>query len=348
MQDTIAALDYAQPGFRMTYMQCMNWINTQCDGRELKAELVQFAHTVGQGAVADLVPIKRVGVEGKIAYCLNRGARLSPASQQRVINMIATWTPSDEDDETTVQFEDIDHTTAGRKIVMVVNCHSLLDNARARVSADKLTIKDLPDYVRTVVAERGDSKPAIVRELVKYYQERVEDALSSPVTRHWVKPLQVILSTLHLMISNRASVKAGARGAQARKMASTAAQRDRRGEKAAGKVQTRQDDNELGIKSVDPANVVGATAAVLYNTKSRHIELYVATVGVLSMQGKSITGWDSVVSMGKMVRKPEETLPHWSRASTVKRLFVLGNDIRGKSWAVSGKISKNHVILKVM
>jgi hypothetical protein len=150
------------------------------------------------------------------------------------------------------------------------------------------------------------------------------------------------------MISNRASVKAGARGAQARKMASTAAQRDRRGEKAAGKVQTRQDDNELGIKSVDPANVVGATAVVLYNTKSRHIELYVATVGVLSMQGKSITGWDSVVSMGKMVRKPEETLPHWSRASTVKRLFVLGNDIRGKSWAVSGKISKNHVILKVM
>ena len=347
MQDTIAALDYTQPNFNLQYINCLNWINAECDQRELKANLVTYASSLGLSEVAELVPQKRVNVEGKIAYCLNRGARLAPASRERIINMLKAWTPG-EDDDVTVQFEEIDVTSAGRKITMVVNCYSLLDNARARVSADKITLKDLPDYVRKVVADRGEGKPVIVRELVRYYEDRVQDALSTPVTRDWVKPLQVILSTLNLMISNRASVKAGARGAKARKMASTSDQRDRKGEKAAGKVQTKKDDNELGIKSVDPANVVGATAAVLYNTKTRHIELYVATVGALSMQGKSITGWDSVVSMGKMVRKPEETLPHWSRASTVKRLFVLGNDIRGKSWTVTGKISKNHVILKVM
>jgi hypothetical protein len=295
-----------------------------------------------------MVPVKRVGVEGKIAYCLNRGARLPAGSRERIVNMLAAWTASTEDQDTVVQFEEIDHTSAGRKIIMVVNCHSLLDNARARVCAHKLTLRELPDYVRKTVADRGEGKPAVVRELVKYYQERVEDAISTPVTKDWVKPLQTILSTLTLMISNRASVKAGARSARARKVAATADQRDRRGEKAAGKVQTRKDTNELGIKSVDPANVVGATAAVLYNTKTRHIELYVATAGALSMQGKSITGWDSKVSMGKTMRKPTETLPHWSRAGTIKRLFVLGNDIRGKSWQVTGKISKNHVVLKVI
>jgi len=348
MQDAIAALDYTGPNFDLQYMQCLTWINTECDQRQLKAELVTYANSLGKADVAELVPQKRVGVEGKIAYCLNRGARLSPASRDRIVTMLAAWVPNHDDTDHTVQFDDIDVTSAGRKVIMVVNCYSLLDNARALVCVNKLILKELPDYVRKTVAERGDGKPAIVRELVKYYQERVEDALSTPATRDWVKPLQVILNTLNLMISNRASVKAGARGAKARKMAATSAQRDRSGEKAAARVQTRQDDNELGIKSVDPANVVGATAAVLYNTKTRHIEVYVATAGVLSMQGKSITGWDSKVSMGKTVRKPESVLPHWSRAGTVKRLFVLGNDIRGKSWAVTGKISKNHIILKVM
>lgn len=347
MQDTIAALDYAKPEFDLQYMHCLTWINTECDQRELKAELVTYANTLGRADIAELVPQKRVGVEGKIAYCLNRGARLSPASRDRIVKMLDAWTPNSEDLEPAVQFDEIDVTSAGRKILMVVNCYSLLDNARARVCAGKLDLKDVPDYVRKVVADRGEGKPVIVRELVKYYEDRVQDALSTPATRDWVRPLQVILSTLSLLISNRASVKAGARGAKARKMASTAAQRDRKGERAAGKVQT-QTDNELGIKSVDPANIVGATAAVLYNTKSRHIEVYVATDGVLSMQGKSITGWDSAVSTGKMIRKPEETLPHWSRASTVKRLFVLGNGIRGKSWAVTGKINKNHIILKVL
>lgn len=347
MQDVIAKLDYRDPEFTISYLHCMNWINSHVDQRELKAELVQYAHTLGQGGVAELVPVKRVGVEGQIAYCLNRGARLAPASRARIAGMLSAWQPAAEDDAP-VQFEEIDTTSAGRKVTMVVNCYSLLDNARARVTAQKLTLKDLPEYVRKTVAERGEGKPAVVRELVKYYEERVQDSLSTPATRDWVKPLQVILSTLNLIISNRASVKAGARGARARKMASTAAERDRKGEKAASKVQTKDTDTKLGIKSVDPANVVGATAAVLYNTKTRHIELYVATAGVLSMQGKSITGWDSAVSVGKTVRKPELVLPHWSRASTVKRLFILGNEIRGKKWDVTGKISKNHVILKVM
>ena len=67
MQDTIAALDYAKPEFDLQYMHCLTWINTECDQRELKAELVTYANTLGRADIAELVPQKRVGVEGKIA-----------------------------------------------------------------------------------------------------------------------------------------------------------------------------------------------------------------------------------------------------------------------------------------
>ena len=53
-------------------------------------------------------------------------------------------------------------------------------------------------------------------------------------------------------------------------------QADRKGEKAASKVSYKDEDMNLGIRSVDPTNVVGAVAAVLYNSKNRHCEIYFA------------------------------------------------------------------------
>ena len=345
MQDVIPTLDYKAPNFNIQYMHCMNWINTECDARELKAELVLYAQSLGKADVAELIPVNRLGIEGQIAYCLNRNAKLAEGSRLRIKNLLMNWEPTAEVVED-ISWQDMDATSAGRKISMTVACYSLMDNLRARVGAGKLSVKDVSDEVRRIVNNKAENKPAVIRELVKYYQDRLLDARSTPVTKDWIKPLQAILSALSLMTSNRAAVKAGARKAHARKMQSTSTDRDRKGEKAAAKVKTA--DNELGIKSVDPKNIVGASAVVLYNTKTRHIELYVATEGQLSMQGKSVVGWDDKVSMGKTIRKPEEVLPHWSRATTLRRFFVLGNDIRGKSWDVTGKINKHTIILKVL
>ena len=53
--------------------------------------------------------------------------------------------------------------------------------------------------VRKAVQAHSDNKPAVVRELVRWYQERVQDASSTPVCRKWVKPLQIIVNTLNLV-----------------------------------------------------------------------------------------------------------------------------------------------------
>jgi hypothetical protein len=348
MQDVIGKLNYQDPTFAAVYPQCLNWVNTECDVRQLKAEVVQYAASLGLEAQAQALAPNSMILIGKIAYCLNRGAKLAPSSSQRIrqqLEAVVLQAPVAE--QVQPQWEEIPSTANGRKLSKIVNCMALLDNVRARFNAGRCDIKAVADETRAVVRQHGDSKPVVIRELVRWYQERLQDASSSPACRKWVKPLHTILNTLNLLASNGSAVKDSARKARKRLAASTSNERDRQGEKAARKVRVQQ-DNTLGIKSVDPKNVIGATAAVLYNTRTHHIELYVATEQVLSMQGRQLVGWDSKVSMCKTLRKPDEILPHWSKAGSLTRLFVLGNSIRGKQHELTGKITAHHVILKVM
>tara|TARA_R110000868_G_scaffold9620_4_gene47543 strand:- start:9149 stop:10198 length:1050 start_codon:yes stop_codon:yes gene_type:complete len=349
MQDVISQLNYQDPQFAALYPQCLSWVNTECDARQLKAELVQYAAGRGQQAQAEALGANQAILVGKIAYCLNRGAQLAPSSRERIraaLDAVAVEPQYAEVTES-VSWEPIVLTAQGKKTIAITDCTALLDNLRARFCANRCDIKTLGDEVRKVVHAHGDNKPAVVRELVRWYQERVQDASSTPACRKWVKPLQIIANTLTLIASNRHAVKDGARRARKRLVASTSAERDRKGEKAARQVRVRE-QNIMGIKSVSPENIVGATAVVMYDTRTRHIELYVATAGLLSMQGKRVTGWDEKVSICKVLRKPEDSLPHWSRASTLTRLFVLGNSIRGTLHELTGRIGAHHVILKVM
>jgi len=151
------------------------------------------------------------------------------------------------------------------------------------------------------------------------------------------------------MVGNTNAVKAGRRTAQARKVAATSQQRDRKGERAAGALRIKDQDDDLGLTSLDASTLVGAQAAVIFNSRNRHCQLYIAQQGQsLSVKGSRIVNYDEQASSAKVIRKPEETLAHWTRATTVRRLTVLRDDIRGKSWPLNGKINRNMLILKTI
>ena len=125
--------------------------------------------------------------------------------------------------------------------------------------------------------------------------------------------------------------------------------RYRKGEKAASNLKHKDEDVVLGIKSVNPTNIVGASAVVIYNTKNRHIDIYVAKQDQqLSIKGTKIENFDEKASQGKIVRKPENALQMWVKATTIKRLEILRDSIKGKPWELTGKINSNHIILKVL
>lgn len=66
-------------------------------------------------------------------------------------------------------------------------------------------------------------------------------------------------------------------------------------------------DEELGIESLSPARLVGAKAAILYNTKYRTLLRFVAKPGeTLVVSGSSIRNHDEEKSTSRKIRKPKE------------------------------------------
>jgi len=346
MDDAIAKLDFELHNFEGEYSKVLNYIHSEVDSFTLKNALVQYATTIDMEAAAIAIPANQIGVEGQIAYCLNRGAKLKPASDSRIrkfLSEIKVVLPVD------FEWERLPTSSNSKNVLAYVDCYSQIDNAKTRVLRHKLSPRDFSITVKKIVADRANGKAIIAKQLLEHYKELLVASKKDSYVTDWVKPLTTIVDTLNLLVNNRASIRAGAKGAKARKLTNTLAQSDRKGEKAAAKVTYKDEDSDLGIVSVDPTNLIGAEAAVIYNTKNRHCEVYFAEDGKkLSVHGSKITNFNVATSIGKTLRQPETNLPHWNRATTVRRLEVLLGQIRGKSWELTGKFNRNTMILKVL
>ena len=120
-------------------------------------------------------------------------------------------------------------------------------------------------------------------------------------------------------------------------------------EKLVAKLKYKKDDKALKLVSVNPAEIVGASALWVYNVKTRKLGCYVADIltGPLTIKGTSIAGYDTVKSVAKTLRKPEEKLLEFSKASKVQlRKFL--QDIRATETQLNGRISQDIILLKVI
>lgn len=73
--------------------------------------------------------------------------------------------------------------------------------------------------------------------------------------------------------------------------------------KLVSKLKYMKEFPELGLKSIIPTDIIGASELWVYNTKGRRISVY---KGQLSVKGSSIVGYEIAGTDSKMIRKPEE------------------------------------------
>ena len=346
MNDDISKLDYTSSEFDRHYSNVLNWLHYEVDIAQLKKELVKYAQTLGMESVAELVPSALLTVEAKIAYCINHGASLSPQSRERVKLYLEKMQTKQSQ---TVDWETVPETPSGKVIQQYVNCYSRIDNLRARVNANKLDSREVGIETREILSSFAQNKLSIVKMLVQHYSQSLNEAKKDPLIQSWVPTLTQIVNSLIMLSNSTQSVKKGAKNAKARLMQSTSTTRDRKGEKAASQVTLKNEDTDLGIVTVDPVNAVGSQAVVIYNTKNREIEVYYAEPNkTLSVKGSTLINFDPATSQGKKLRKPEEMLPHWCGATTVRRLAVLLDSIKGKAKSPKGRFNRNTLIVKIL
>lgn len=80
-------------------------------------------------------------------------------------------------------------------------------------------------------------------------------------------------------------------------------------EKVLKNIKYKKQDDVYKITSIDPVKILKASTLVVFNTKYRHMMIYIAEENkTLFVKGTTITNFDSSKSLRKTIRKPQETL----------------------------------------
>jgi hypothetical protein len=118
--------------------------------------------------------------------------------------------------------------------------------------------------------------------------------------------------------------------------------------KVVAKMKYLKQDDKLKLVSVNPQDIIGSQELWVYNTKTRKLGKYIADSirGPLGVKGTSIIGYDEHKSVTKTLRKPEEKLKEFAKASKVQlRKFL--DEIKATETSLNGRISADIVLLRV-
>jgi hypothetical protein len=120
-------------------------------------------------------------------------------------------------------------------------------------------------------------------------------------------------------------------------------------EKLVARVKYLKQDSGLKLTSINPADIVGASQLWTFNTRTRKLGVYHADSlqGPLSVKNSTIVGFDAATSVNKTVRKPEETLKEFFRASKPALKKFL-SAIKATESKLNGRINEDTVLLKVL
>jgi hypothetical protein len=113
-------------------------------------------------------------------------------------------------------------------------------------------------------------------------------------------------------------------------------------------VKFKVSDDRYGIASVPVAQVIGATAIVVFNTKTRKIGIYIAdpTSQVLNMKGSAIVGYDTTKSLQKTLRRPEQQLKELKAVNTQRRAQAWIDRVKTTATAATGRLNAETMVLK--
>jgi hypothetical protein len=107
-------------------------------------------------------------------------------------------------------------------------------------------------------------------------------------------------------------------------------------------------DDVLNIDSINPIDIVGASAVWLFNTKNRKLTVYRTDSGQgIQIKGSALQNYDPEVSETKTLRKPVEQLKELINVGKVQLRKFMDN-IKTKSGNVNGRVNVEMLIVRVV
>ena len=358
--------------FHRKFKAVMDWYRLEKTAKELKPKVIDWMAS-NEYTRAEILAFKKTkdnrcnGTVGAIAACLLKGM-----PEQRVdfndgrdtaewlrgeIAKIVSEGKNDIDEEAVAAIE------ANKPAVYVPSIQERLREAAGQMTEDidvaiDAWIKDAdtfdPKAFKVVSLLRGKGvKPAHAR-LVKGFYESVlleieeaqtkdcEEQLAEAYEHFGKKNLKKMQEFLQAVMSGCDQIIGEAKLNKAPR-----AKKAVPAEKLVAKLKFKATDDKLGVTSVPPVQIIGASACVVYNTKSRKIGYYQAkTSAGLTVKGTSIDNFTEK-STQKTLRKPEIQLREFKEQNTQKRVETWIGNIKATEVALNGRINAEVMILKV-
>jgi hypothetical protein len=109
-----------------------------------------------------------------------------------------------------------------------------------------------------------------------------------------------------------------------------------------------KENTDLGIKSINPADMIGCGQLLCYNVKTRKVILFrTDSASGIKCKGSSLLNYEPELSMQKTLRKPKEQLTELMSLSKVQmRKFI--ENIKAKAAAVKSRINADTMILRAI
>lgn len=128
-------------------------------------------------------------------------------------------------------------------------------------------------------------------------------------------------------------------------------------EQLVAKMQFKQQDEKMGLKSINPAEIIYAEQLWVYNVKTRKLGHYRAKTldprGMnrpgtgLTVKGTSIKGFDEENSTQKTLRKPEEQLKEFADSGP-KKVLEFYDAIKTLGIKLNGRVNSEVILLRAV
>lgn len=114
------------------------------------------------------------------------------------------------------------------------------------------------------------------------------------------------------------------------------------------KLKYKREDTELGIKSVLPVEIIGASQVWVYNTKYKKLAVYRSESSTgIQVKGTTLQNYEPDLCEQKALRKPKETLKEVLSAGKVQLRRIIP-ELTTKESPVNGRINEECLIVRVI
>jgi hypothetical protein len=365
------SLTWTGEQFTSHFRSAMNYYNLNNNNRDLKPKVIDWMGRNGydRSVIQSFKNTKdhRCGLTmGAIASCLIRGMpEVHPGFNQG--RNTAEWLKKEinkalEDGSKDEQPVEVNKTNTP-VIVVQVTIQDRLREAAGNMSEEIDTAIDSwildpetfdPKAFKMTNLLRGKGAKAAHSRIIKSYFQRGLDELLELASGNADEQLRegykhVSRKNIKKLIDFYESIMSACEqiAAEQKVLKKPRAKKIKPAEELVKKIKFKLSDDKLGITSVPAAGIIGASSAVVYNTKNRKLGIYVANSSAgLNVKGASIVDF-IVKSFQKTLRKPDIQIKEFKEQNTQRRVEAWFEKIKATETSLNGRINAEVMIIKI-